>query len=74
MEADPLLETLDAVLPAEDREQMAFVPAEIPSSVEDILTALQRQPGIEAVTLGRQVRAWSLGSLPDSRWPNKWQK
>lgn len=54
MEPDPLLQRLDTVLP-EDREQLAFVPTELPSSIEDIMAALMKQPGIEGVSLGRQA-------------------
>ena len=43
--------------PAEagDGEQLAFVPTELPSSIEEIMDALMKQPGIEGVSLGRQV-------------------
>ena len=55
MQTDPLLETLDAVLPLEKRENVVFVPTDVPSSVEDILAALSDQAGIKGVSLGRQV-------------------
>ena len=54
MEPDPLLQRLETVLP-EDREQLAFVPTELPSSIEEIMDALMKQPGIEGVSLGRSV-------------------
>jgi len=62
MEPDPLLQRLDTVLP-EDREQLAFVPTELPSSIEDIMAALMKQPGIEGVSLGRQVISFPCSSF-----------
>ena len=60
MEPDPLLERLDTVL-GEDSEQLGFVPTELPPALEDILEALQKQPGVEGITLGRQVIKPSRG-------------
>lgn len=54
MNPDPLLQRLDTVLP-EDREQLAVVPTELPSSIEDIMGALLKQAGIDGVSLGRQA-------------------
>lgn len=62
MEPDPLLERLDTVLP-ESKEQLAFVPTELPSTVEDILGALKRQPGIDGVSIGRQVTSLETTAL-----------
>ena len=54
MEGDPLLENLDDLLPISD-SSVPFVPASLPSAVEDICKALMSEEEIEAVDIGRQV-------------------
>lgn len=54
METDPLLENLDELLPL-DASSVASVPAVLPSAVEDLCRALEAEPGIESVNIGRQV-------------------
>lgn len=54
MESDPLLENLDDLLPVTD-SSVPTVPANLPSVVEDICTALMEEEEIEAVDIGRQV-------------------
>lgn len=56
MEGDPLLENLDGLLPIND-SSVPVVPANLPSAVEDICKALMEEDEIEAVDIGRQVRA-----------------
>jgi predicted RNA-binding protein with RPS1 domain len=60
LQDDPLRETLDRVLPLEqDGEgyaQVASVPADVPTGVEDILHELSKEDGIVGVTLGRRVQ------------------
>lgn len=58
LQADPLQETLDRVLPLEGGNGYAdvgSVPASVPAAVEDILDELSREPGVTGVTLGRRV-------------------
>ena len=66
MEPDPLLQRLETVLP-EDREQLAFVPTELPSSIEEIMDALMKQDGIEGVSLGRSVFPLPFSSCAEDR-------
>jgi hypothetical protein len=54
MESDPLLENLDELLPL-DATSVASVPAVLPSAVEDLCAALEKEPGIVSVGVGRQV-------------------
>ena len=65
MEADPLTETLDALLPLEDSTGDARPPptasvddaasATVPAAVEAVTAALRAQPGVASLRLGRQV-------------------
>ena len=71
MEGDPLLENLDGLLPLEvNAPGLGSVPANLPSAVEDLCAALQREPGVDDISVGRQVWACaplgttSLFSLP----------
>ena len=66
MEADPLLENLDGLLPLEvDAPGLGSVPANLPAAVEDLCAALQREPGVDDVSVGRQVyRAAAQSPLP----------
>lgn len=50
-----MLERLDTIL-GEEKEQLNFVPTELPPALEDILEALKKQAGIEEISVGRQVR------------------
>ncbi len=56
MEADPLMETLESVMPAGEQPDFSEVPCDIPQSIEDICNALKADQGIEAVNLGRCAR------------------
>jgi predicted RNA-binding protein with RPS1 domain len=62
MEADPLTETLDALLPLEEgggggAEESGSSAAEgnVPAAVGAVCAALRAQPGVDALRLGRQV-------------------
>lgn len=55
MDQDPLKQRLEDVLPLAEVEKIMQVPADIPASIEAILTALSEQDGIDDITLGRQV-------------------
>jgi hypothetical protein len=62
MEADPLTETLDALLPLEEGgggggEESGRSAAEgnVPAAVGAVCAALRAQPGVDALRLGRQV-------------------
>lgn len=62
MDTDPLKLNLEDMLPLNDHvEAMSEVPTEIPASIEAVCNALNEQPGVDSVTLGRQV---SLSNLP----------
>ncbi|KAK9857978.1 hypothetical protein WJX84_012330 [Apatococcus fuscideae] len=56
MEADPLMETLESVLPAGEQPDFSEVPCDIPPTIEDICSVLKTTGGIEAVNLGRCAR------------------
>lgn len=56
MEADPLTETLESVLPAGEQPEFSEVPCDIPQTIEDICSVLKTTGGIEAVNLGRCAR------------------
>ena len=56
MEADPLMETLESVLPAGEQPEFSEVPCDIPPTIEDICGILKTTGGIEAVNLGRCAR------------------
>lgn len=56
MEGDPLRETLDGLLPA-DEGAPAAAPEQLPPAVVAVCRALAEEPGIADVTLGRQVGA-----------------
>ena len=56
MEADPLMETLESVLPAGEQPDFSEVPCDIPPSIEEICNALKATKGIDAVNLGRCAR------------------
>ena len=56
MEADPLMETLESVLPAGEQPEFSEVPCDIPPSIEDICNSLKGEKGVEAVNLGRCAR------------------
>ena len=56
LETDPLLENLDGLLPLTlDMPSVGSVPTTLPSAVEDLCAALMREPGIDDVSVGRQV-------------------
>ena len=55
LQTDPLRETLDKVLPKENRELITEVPVSIPQGVKDICNELELEDGIEYVGLGRQA-------------------
>ena len=55
LQTDPLRETLDKVLPKENRELITEVPVSIPQGVKDICNELESEDGIEYVVLGRQA-------------------
>lgn len=70
LEADPLTQTLDALLPingdgpsssssSSDAEpaldKAAHVPAHIPAPIEGVCAALRAEPGVSAIRVGRQV-------------------
>ena len=78
MEADPLMETLESVLPAGEQPEFSEVPCDIPPSIEDICSALKAEKGIEAVNLGRCARekrtVSQVGRLPGKRHTRVVQK
>jgi hypothetical protein len=58
MESDPLLENLDGLLPLgvdAGAPSLGSVPAHLPSAVEDLCAALMAEPGIDDVSVRRQV-------------------
>lgn len=55
LEADPLKETLDGVLPAVQDGAESLVPVDVPQSIEQVVAELEKEEGITAINLGRQV-------------------
>ena len=69
LEADPLTQTLDALLPIDENEEAstsastspsplektAHLPASIPAPIEGVCAALRAEPGVTALRVGRQV-------------------
>ena len=70
LEADPLLETLDTLLPTETGRTAAAGPAsgEALPGLLDICDALRDEPGIESVTLGRQAQEQRVVSQDLELW------
>lgn len=66
MEPDPLEERLDTIFDGLDAEKVAVVPTEVPSTIEDVLTALECQEGVQSVSLGRQARVASQQNSLDA--------